>query len=77
VTWTFTSGGTCRRVVSIYSTLQDQTLTTTAGCTFLSSGGQVAVTFDGRTSAVNFSWTLEHFSADRLILDGVTYDRIG
>ena len=77
VSWTFNSGGSCRRVVDIYSTLQDQTLTTTVDCTFRAGGGQVAITYEGRTSAVTFSWSLEHFSPDRLILDGVTYDRLG
>ena len=77
VSWTFNTGGSCQRVVEIYSTLQDQTLTTTVNCTFRSGGGQVDITYEGRSSAVTFSWTLEHFSPDRLILDGVTYDRIG
>ena len=77
VTWRFGSGGACRRVVEIYSTLEDQRLTTPVDCVFQSGNGQVAVTFEGRSSAVTFSWSLEHFSPDRLILDGVTYDRIG
>ena len=77
VTWSFSAGGTCQRVVAIYSTLEDQTLTTTTNCTFLSGSGQVSITFEGRSSAVTFSWSLENFSSDRLILDGVTYDRTG
>jgi hypothetical protein len=77
VTWSFTSGGSCRRVVEIYSVLEDRTLVTGTDCTFNSGGGQVAVTYEGRSSAVNFSYTLENFSPDRLILDGVIYDRIG
>jgi hypothetical protein len=77
VTWSFTTGGSCRRVVEIYSVLEDRTLVTGTDCTFSSGGGQVAVTYEGRSSAVNFSYTLENFSPDRLILDGVIYDRIG
>ena len=77
VTWTFSSNGSCGRVIQIYSVQADRTLTTSTDCTFRSGGGQVAVTYAGRSSAVTFSWTLENFSPDRLILDGVTYDRIG
>jgi hypothetical protein len=77
VTWNFNAGGSCRRVVEIYSVLEDRTLVTGTNCTFISGGGQVAVTYEGRSSAVNFSYTLENFSPDRLILDGVIYDRIG
>ena len=77
VRWSFSSNGSCGRVVEIYSVLEDQTLTTTTDCTFRSGSGQVAVTYEGRSTAVTFSWTLENFSPDRLILDGVIYDRIG
>jgi hypothetical protein len=77
VTWTFSAGGSCRRVVEIYSVLEDRTLTTTANCTFTAGGGEVAITYAGSSTAVSFSWSLEHFSSDRLILDGVIYDRIG
>jgi hypothetical protein len=77
VTWTFNSGGTCRRVVEIYSVLEDRTLTTSVNCSFTSGGGEVAITYAGSSTAVSFSWSLEHFSPDRLILDGVIYDRIG
>ena len=77
VTWTFSATGTCRRVVAIYSVLEDRTLTSAVNCTFRSGGGQVDITYEGRSSAVTFGWTLEHFSPDRLILDGVTYDRVG
>lgn len=77
VTWNFGNDGSCRRVVEIYSVLEDRTLTTTSTCTFRSGGGDVAITFEGSASPVSFRWSLEHFSRDRLILDGVTYDRVG
>jgi hypothetical protein len=77
VTWTFSASGSCRRVVEIYSVLEDRTLTSAVNCSFRSGGGQVDITYEGRSSAVTFGWTLEHFSPDRLILDGVTYDRVG
>jgi hypothetical protein len=76
VTWTFSPDGTCRRVIEIYSVLEDRTLTTEVSCTFRSGGSQVSVTFDGHTLAATFPWSLEHFSPDRLVLDGVTYDRL-
>ena len=37
VRWTFSSGGTCRRDLEIYSTLEDQTITTTVNCTAAST----------------------------------------
>ena len=77
VRWTFSANGSCDRVIEIFSVLEDRTLTTSTNCTFRSGAGQVDVTYEGRTSAVTFSWTLENFSPDRLILDGVTYDRTG
>ena len=77
VTWTFGAGGSCHRELEIYSVLEDRTLVTTVDCTFRSGAGDVAITYEGNSSAVSFQWSLEHFSRDRLILDGVTYDRIG
>jgi hypothetical protein len=77
VRWSFRSNGTCGRAVEIYSVFEDRTLTSSVSCTFQSGGGQVAITYEGRSSDVNFSWTLENFSPDRLILDGVVYDRVG
>jgi hypothetical protein len=77
ITWSFNPDGGCRRTVEIFSVLEDRSLTTTVNCTFRSSGSDVAITYEGNTSAVNFSWSLENFSRDHLILDGVAYDRIG
>lgn len=77
VTWTFSPGGSCRRVVEIFSVLEDRTLVTAVNCTFNSGGGNVAVTFEGNSSPANFGWSLDHFSPDRLVLDNVIYDRIG
>jgi hypothetical protein len=77
VTWSFAADGSCRRVVEIFSVLEDRTLVTAVNCTFQAGGDDVAITYEGNSSAVSFRWSLEHFSGDRLILDGVTYDRIG
>ncbi len=75
--WTFGAGGGCQRVSEIYSVLEDRTFSTGVHCTWQAGTGVVLVSFDGNPAAVSFRWTLEHFSPDRLVLDGVPYDRIG
>jgi hypothetical protein len=77
VTWRFNTGGSCRRVVEIFSVLEDRTFITTTNCTFRTGAGDVAITWEGRTIPVSFAWSLDHFSPDHLILDGVIYDRTG
>jgi hypothetical protein len=77
VTWSFSASGSCRRVIEVYSVLEDRTLVTSVNCTFQSGSGDVAITYEGNSSAVVFRWSFEHFSRDRLVLDGVTYDRTG
>jgi hypothetical protein len=75
-TWTFGADGSCQRTVEIYSVLEDRTLRSTVGCTFQSSSGEVAVIYEGNSSPATFRWELEGFSRNRLILDGITYDRV-
>ena len=77
VTWTFTANNVCRRTVEVFSVLEDRTLTNVSDCTFSPGGGDVAITFAGSSSPVTFRWSLADFSRDRLLLDGVVYDRIG
>jgi hypothetical protein len=76
ITWTFGADNSCSRRVEIYSVLEDRTLTTTAGCTFIAGSGEVLVTYEGRSSPVTFQWSVANFSRDHLVLDGITYDRI-
>lgn len=74
-TWTFRADGSCARIVSTYSTLEDRTLTTTSTCVWWADGSTVSVQYTGNTGAVTFAWSLAGFSPDRLVLDGVEYVR--
>jgi hypothetical protein len=76
-TWSFQADGSCSRRVEVFSVLADRTLTTTVTCTWVTSGNDVAITFSGSPGPVSFRWSLMNFSPDELVLDGVTYDRIG
>lgn len=75
-TWTFGSGGICHRTVEVFSVLEDQTFTTDSDCTFRAGANDVTVTYAGNTSSVTFQWMLVNFSRDKLLLDGITYNRI-
>jgi hypothetical protein len=77
ISWRFVSGGSCLKSVEIFSVLEDQTLTTETSCTFRTGSGDVTITFAGNTTGVTFRWSLVNFSRNTLLLDGVTYDRIG
>lgn len=76
-TWEFHSDGTCRRTVDTFSVLADQTFRTVSDCSFRSGAFDVSVTYAGNSAAVTFQWSLQDFSSNKLILDGVVYDRIG
>ena len=76
-TWTFQASGACTRTVAVTSILEDLTRTTSLSCTWRTNGTDIAITFGGNAGAVSFRWSMADFSPDRLLLDGVTYDRIG
>lgn len=76
-TWDFRTDGSCRRTVEVFSVLEDRTLTTFRDCTFRTGSGDVTITYAGNPATVTFRWSLDRFSRNRLLLDGVTYDRIG
>ena len=76
-TWQFGSDHTCRRTVDTFSVLLDGSLVTTTDCTWTADGFSVTVTYVGHTKGVTFSVALSNFSPDRLILNGILFDRIG
>lgn len=76
-TWSFQASGACNRTVAVTSVLQGQTLTTSLPCTWRTNGTDISIMFGGNVGSVTFRWTLADFSPDRLLLDGVTYARIG
>ncbi|MEO8294448.1 MAG: hypothetical protein ABI613_02955 [Gemmatimonadota bacterium] len=76
VTWSFLPNGSCHRSLEIYSVIEDRTITTGMDCSFRVGSGDVTITWSGNTQAVAFRWSLANFSRDKLMLDGVTYDRL-
>jgi len=76
-TWSFQSNGTCNRTVAVTSVLEGRTLTTTLPCTWFTNSNDISIMFGGNVGSVTFRWGFENFSPDRLVLDGVTYVRIG
>ena len=77
ITWSFQARGACNRTVAITSVLEDQTRTTNTPCTWRTNNTDISIMFGGNVGTVTFRWSLADFSPNRLILDGVTYDRIG
>ncbi|MEO8199950.1 MAG: hypothetical protein ABI679_05445 [Gemmatimonadota bacterium] len=75
-TWSFGTRGSCHRTVEIFSVLADQTFTTESDCAFVVGAHDVTITYAGNTASATFQWSLANFSRDRLVLDGITYDRI-
>jgi hypothetical protein len=76
-TWSFQSNGTCNRTVAVTSILEGRTLTTSVPCTWFTNSTDISIMYGGNVGSVTFQWGLENFSRDRLVLDGVTYVRIG
>jgi hypothetical protein len=75
-TWTFSASGSCSRVSAVTSVLEDRTLTTSVSCTWRTNGTDIDIRFGGNVGTVTFRWGMDGFSPDRLMLDGVVYDRI-
>ncbi|MEP7324707.1 MAG: hypothetical protein ABI836_02060 [Gemmatimonadota bacterium] len=75
-TWHFQVNGSCNRTVAVTSVLEGRTLTTSLPCTWSTNSTDISIAFGGNVGTVTFRWSLENFSPDRLLLDGVTYVRI-
>ncbi len=73
--WRFAADSSCRRTVRTTLLSEGIAQTTLADCTYTTSVNSVLVTFPGSPTAV-FSVSFAGFSPDRLVLDGVEYQRI-
>ena len=76
-TWQFRSDRTCRRTVDTFSVLLDGSIVTVTDCTWAADGFSVTVIYAGNASGVTFSVALSNFSPNRLILNGILFDRVG
>ena len=74
-TWRFAADSTCRRTVSTTLLSEGIARVTIADCTYTTDVNSVIVTFPGSAPAV-FSVSFAAFSPNRLVLDGVEYQRI-
>jgi hypothetical protein len=74
--WHFAGDGTCRQATTTELASEGIPRTTTRDCTWTPALNAVTVTFDGSLPAT-FSVSFAAFSADRLVLDGNEYTRVG
>jgi hypothetical protein len=73
-TWQFDAAGTCRQTVEIESLAEGFPRITERACTFVVTGGDVAISFVGGGTLI-FAFSFAGFSPDRLVLDGFEYQR--
>jgi hypothetical protein len=73
-TWQFDAAGTCRQTVVVESVAEGFPRTTERACTFVATGGDVAISFVG-AGTLTFAFSFAGFSPDRLVLDGFEYQR--
>ena len=74
--WQFAPDGTCRRTVTTLLASEDIPRTTVTDCTYQQDINAVIVMFPGALPAT-FSVAFAAFSPDRLVLDGLEYQRVG
>lgn len=73
-TWEFDAAGTCRQTVVVESVAEGFPRTTVRACTFVTTGGNVTISFVGGGTLV-LAFSFAGFSPDRLVLDGFEYQR--
>lgn len=76
IVWRFAADGSCRRTVTTESLVEGFPRTTVTECTYVADGAEVDVTYAGATEPVSFPYSLVAFSRDRLLLDGIEYQRV-
>ena len=74
-TWRFDSDGGCLQTVVTQSLAEGFPRTSERPCTFLARDFVVTVSFTG-AGTLEFEYTFADFSTDRLVLDGLEYQRI-
>ncbi|HEX6669632.1 MAG TPA: hypothetical protein VF061_08750, partial [Gemmatimonadales bacterium] len=74
-TWEFDSDGTCLQIAEVRSVVESTPRVTERPCTFTADGFEIAITYTGG-STLTFNYAFPLFSSDRLILDGLEYERV-
>ena len=73
--WRFDADGICHQTVETESLAEGFPRTTDRACGYLTSGGEITITYVGGGS-VTFDFSFAAFSPDRLVLDGFEYERL-
>lgn len=76
VLWEFAADRTCRRTVTTLLVSEGIPRTTVQDCQYVPDINSVTVTFPGSLPAT-FTVTFAAFDANRLVLDGMEYQRVG
>lgn len=74
-TWRFDPDGACLQTVVTQSLAEGFPRTSERPCTFVARDFAVTIAFTG-AGTVDFEYTFADFSPDRLVLDGLEYQRI-
>lgn len=74
-TWRFDPDGGCLQTVETRSVVEGVPRVTERRCTFVAGDFEVAITFVNGATLV-FRYSFADFSPDRLILDGLEYERL-
>jgi hypothetical protein len=74
--WSFSTDGSCRRTITTLLASEDIPRASVSDCTYQQDINAVIVTFPGSLPAT-FSVAFAAFDADRLVLDGLEYQRVG
>jgi hypothetical protein len=75
-TWRFDADGACEETVETLDLIEDIPRTETHACTYRVDATDVVITFTGATADVRFTIQFDGFSPQRLVLDGLLFDRI-
>lgn len=73
-TWRFDADGTCRQTIVVESLAEGFPRTTIRDCSFIATGDSVTISFTGG-GTLTFAFSFAGFSPDRLVLDGLEYQR--
>jgi len=76
-TWRFGSDRTCDFTRVTLSLVEGISRTVERSCTYVDRGGTLEVSYTDGTAPSTLPYEIPAFSTDRLILEGVEYERIG
>jgi hypothetical protein len=73
--WVFDTAGFCQRIITTESATEGIPRQEQRGCSYVVGAQSITITWDDST--VNeFSFSFAGFDPDRLVLDGLEYDRV-